>query len=162
MTPRPNEYAGIVSRGVAFMLDATASVLVATVGFQVAVAVLATVRITDSTLVGSGKLLGYALSVPLVFVAYCAGSWALIGRTLGMMLLGLRVVKADGQPAGVWRSVVRALGYWVSAILMLGFIWIVFDPRRQGFHDKLAGTVVVYDWPGRAARRAPARPMRTA
>lgn len=157
MKPGPDDYAGVISRGIAFTLDATAAVLVATVGFQVAVAVLATVRITDSTLVGTGKLLGYALTVPLVFVAYCAVSWALIGRTLGMMLLGLRVVKADGEPPGVWRSVVRALGYWVSAILMLGFIWIALDQRRQGFHDKLAGTVVVYDWPGRAATTRPAR-----
>lgn len=153
MKPGTGDYAGVISRGIAFTLDATTAVLTATVGFQVAVAVLATVHITDDTLVGSGKLLGYAVSVPLVFVAYCAGSWALLGRTPGMMLLGLRVVKINGDPPGVWRSVVRAFGYWVSAILMLGFLWIVVDERRQGFHDKLAGTVVVYDWPGRSVPR---------
>jgi hypothetical protein len=35
----------------------------------------------------------------------------------------------------------------ISGILFLGYLWILFDNRRQGFHDKLAGTYVVYSWP---------------
>jgi uncharacterized RDD family membrane protein YckC len=41
------------------------------------------------------------------------------------------------------QAVGRLLGYVVSSILYLGFIWILFDERRQGWHDKLAGTVVI-------------------
>ena len=66
------------------------------------------------------------------------------------------------------QPVVRVLGYIVSAILMLGFIWIAVDRRRQGFHDKLAGTFVVYDDTGTSmmghldARRAHAAQRRAA
>ena len=150
----PAQYAGVVSRGIAFVLDALVAVLVATVGFQLTIAVLSTVRVTSPSLSGSGKAFGLAATVPLVFAAYCAGSWALLGRTPGMMLLGLRVVRSDGSTPGIWRSIIRALSYWISAILMLGFAWIAVDRRRQGFHDKLARTFVVYDWPERMAGRA--------
>jgi uncharacterized RDD family membrane protein YckC len=52
--------------------------------------------------------------------------------------------------AGLWitvaRGIVRYLGYYVSAIpLLLGFVWVAFDERKQGLHDKLAGTFVVRD-----------------
>jgi uncharacterized RDD family membrane protein YckC len=43
------------------------------------------------------------------------------------------------------RSLVRVLAYSVSAILLLGFLWIAVDRRRQGFHDKIAHTFVIYD-----------------
>ena len=62
-----------------------------------------------------------------------------------MMLLGIRVVTVTGDPPGIGRSSIRAVGYWISAILMLGFAWIAVDERRQGFHDKLARTFVIYD-----------------
>ena len=42
---------------------------------------------------------------------------------------------------------IRLKAIAVSAILFLGYLWILFDNRRQGFHDKLAGTIVVYSWP---------------
>jgi uncharacterized RDD family membrane protein YckC len=149
MTPGQGECAGIVSRGIAFFLDGTVAVLVCTVGYELAVGVLATVGIGHGVLARTDGAYEYVIAIPVVFAAYCAGSWTLAGRTPGMALLGLRVIKGDGDPPGVRRSVVRALAYWVSAIFMLGFAWIAFDQRRQGFHDKIAGTYVVYDWPGR-------------
>src|SRR4051794_39792296 len=97
MKQGPGDYAGVVSRGVAFTIDAITAILVATVGFQVTIAVLAAVRVTDASFAGSGKALGYAMAVPVVFVVYCAASWALIGRTPGMMLMGVRVVTRDGS-----------------------------------------------------------------
>ena len=48
------------------------------------------------------------------------------------------------QKPGVMQSVVRYFAYIVSFMpLYLGFIWIYFDKRKQGFHDKIAGTVVI-------------------
>jgi uncharacterized RDD family membrane protein YckC len=142
----PEPYAGIVSRGIAFSVDAVIALVVATGGYQVAVAVLATIGVTTMWRGDGATALGYVLAVPVVFFFYCAGFWTLLGRTPGMMLLGVRVVTAGGTPPGARRSVIRALGYWVSAILLLGFVWIAVDRRSQGFHDKLAGTFVVYDW----------------
>jgi uncharacterized RDD family membrane protein YckC len=61
------------------------------------------------------------------------------------MMLGLRIADALSCAAlGRRQSVVRYLGYFVSTIpLFMGLVWVAFDPRKQGWHDKLAGTVVI-------------------
>jgi uncharacterized RDD family membrane protein YckC len=145
MKSGPGGYAGIVSRGAAFAFDGGVALLVCTVGFQFAIAILAVVGVTTFSEDEGWKALGYVLVLPVVFGLYCAGFWVLVGRTPGMMLLGIRVVTADGGRPGVRRSVIRAFGYWISAIALVGFAWIAVDERSQGFHDKLAGTYVVYD-----------------
>ena len=38
-------------------------------------------------------------------------------------------------------------GSWLLRILFPGYLWVLVDNRRQGFHDKLAGTFVIYSWP---------------
>jgi uncharacterized RDD family membrane protein YckC len=86
----------------------------------------------------------YGLS-QLFSIAYFVGFWTWRGQTPGMMLLGLRVAReSDGTSPGLARSILRYVGYLISgAVLFLGFIWIAFDSRKQGWHDKIAGTVVV-------------------
>lgn len=81
----------------------------------------------------------------LVSLAYFVGFWTWRGQTPGMMLLGLRVAReADGTNPGLVRSILRYAGYFLSWIaLFIGFIWVAFDSRKQGWHDKIAGTVVV-------------------
>jgi uncharacterized RDD family membrane protein YckC len=149
--PADPAYAGIVSRGLAFGIDALIAVGAATIGLQAALAALSVLDLTNGSSIGGAAAVSYVVTVPLVFVAYCAGLWALWGRTIGMVLLGIRVVTGDGGTPGVARSLVRAFGYWLSAILFLGFLWIGVDRRSQGFHDKLAGTFVVYDEPAPAS-----------
>jgi uncharacterized RDD family membrane protein YckC len=73
--------------------------------------------------------------------------------------MGLLVVKTSGSRLGLGGALVRWLGYWLSAILFLGFLWILVDGRRQGWHDKLARTLVVYSRPG-AAGVVAAQPIR--
>jgi uncharacterized RDD family membrane protein YckC len=68
------------------------------------------------------------------------------GQTPGKRLLGLRVLKLDtGKPATFWRMALRdTIGKWVSAaICYLGYIWMFLDANKQGWHDKIAGTIVV-------------------
>ena len=71
--------------------------------------------------------------------------WRRIQSTPGKLIFRARVVDADtGQPASLGRYVLRYVGYFLSAIpLGLGFIWVAFDKRKQGWHDKMANTVVV-------------------
>jgi uncharacterized RDD family membrane protein YckC len=145
MSVRLTHYAGVLSRGAAFVIDVTAVLIVCTVGFEFTRALFAAIRINFTSSDGGGAV-AYVAVLPVALALYCAGFWTLIGRTPGMMVLGLRVVTGDGGAPGLTRSLVRAFGYWVSAILLLGFAWIAIDRRRQGFHDKLAGTFVVYDW----------------
>jgi len=71
--------------------------------------------------------------------------WLYKQATPGKMLVHARVVDArTGNTLTTRQSVIRYLGYFVSTLpLCLGLIWVAFDPRKQGWHDKLAGTVVV-------------------
>jgi uncharacterized RDD family membrane protein YckC len=71
--------------------------------------------------------------------------WMYRQATPGKMAIGARVVDAvTGQAPSTRQLFIRYLGYYVSTIpLLLGLIWVAVDPRKQGWHDKLAGTVVV-------------------
>ena len=71
--------------------------------------------------------------------------WIYRQATPGKMAIGAKIVdeKTGGKPS-TGQLIGRYLGYYVSILpLMLGIIWVAFDPRKQGFHDKLAGTLVV-------------------
>lgn len=73
--------------------------------------------------------------------------WRFRGATPGKMLVKARIVTADGlrQPS-TGRLIGRFLAYLVSIIpAFLGFLWIAFDKRKQGWHDKLAGTAVIHE-----------------
>lgn len=87
------------------------------------------------------------LAVLLFIPGYFVLFWVLVGATPGMQILGLRVVRSNGQMLSWSRAIVRYIGYFLSAIiLLLGFLWVFIDGRRQGWHDKLADTLVVYQW----------------
>jgi uncharacterized RDD family membrane protein YckC len=83
----------------------------------------------------------------LLTICYDIGFWLLAGQTLGKRVIGVRILRSDGTRLHFGNALRREIGYVVSGILFLGFLWILFDNRRQGFHDKLAGTIVVYSWP---------------
>ena len=73
--------------------------------------------------------------------------WRYQGATPGKIAIAARIVDAQtgGSPRTA-RLVVRLFAYIVSALpLCLGFLWIAFDRRKQGWHDKIAGTVVIPD-----------------
>lgn len=75
---------------------------------------------------------------------YGAVLWKLRGATIGGIIFGLKVVRSDGNPSDWVTMFVRALACFFSLIVVgLGFFWIAFDPEKQAWHDKIAGTVVV-------------------
>jgi uncharacterized RDD family membrane protein YckC len=78
-----------------------------------------------------------------ISIAYFTYFHGIKGRTPGKMLLGLKVLSTDGTLIGFGIAFLRSVGYLVSSILYIGFIWAAFDRRKQGWHDKIAGTVVV-------------------
>ena len=80
--------------------------------------------------------------LPLVAVVLF---WVFRSATPGKILTKLSIVdaKTGGKPS-TGQFVIRYLGYYVSILpLFLGIIWVAFDKRKQGWHDKLAGTVVI-------------------
>lgn len=71
------------------------------------------------------------------------------GRTAGKRLLGIRVVRIDGDPITTWDAFSRFGGYAASVLTgLLGFAQLLWDPNRQALHDRIAGTVVVRDRAG--------------
>jgi uncharacterized RDD family membrane protein YckC len=81
----------------------------------------------------------------LLVLVYFVGLTYYKGATLGKMFFGLRVVGDKKQKLGVWQVVLReTVGKFVSGIVLgLGFVWILFDVKRQGWHDKIANTRVI-------------------
>lgn len=81
----------------------------------------------------------------VVSVGYFPWFWARDGQTPGMRMLGLQVVRdVDGGPISGMQALLRLVGYWVSgAVFYLGYVWILIDDRRRGWHDLIAGTVVI-------------------
>jgi len=73
------------------------------------------------------------------------GFWAWVQATPGKMAIHARIVDAQtGAEPTASQCIIRYLGYFVSILpLFLGVLWVAFDPRKQAWHDKLAGTVVV-------------------
>ena len=72
--------------------------------------------------------------------------WIYRSATPGKMILNIEIVDAKtGEKPSTGQFIGRYLGYYISMLpVFLGFLWVAFDKRKQGFHDKLAGTVVVY------------------
>ena len=66
------------------------------------------------------------------------------GQTPGKMIFGLKVVQSTGEQMTFGLAFLRWVGYVISAVVLyLGFVWIAIDANKQGWHDKIAGTVVI-------------------
>ena len=145
LEPRP---AGFISRFAAWFVDQ----LVLVVAFAVmgmTVQLVFTFSGQSVPALSGDKisgLLGTAWFAFVVSAIYMALFWYLFGSTLGQLLFGLRVVRADGsQFLSFPQVVVRVIGFYISmAVFFLGFLWILIDPGRRGWHDKLARTKVIY------------------
>jgi uncharacterized RDD family membrane protein YckC len=101
-----------------------------------------------STLYESGFFRYWAQNTTFQFgiMAFMAAlCWMIWSSTPGKMVMRLKVVdvKTEGKPS-ILQCILRAMGYFISGMFLgLGFFWIIFDKKRQSWHDKLADTVVV-------------------
>jgi uncharacterized RDD family membrane protein YckC len=134
-----HEYAGVVSRSAAYVVDAF---IVAFAGSSViaVLIVVATVAGTHTRDVAGAAASAYVFFLPVVMALYCAVFWLLAGRTPGMAVFGLRVTRTDGRPVRWLAAFVRAA---LLAFVPVIALWLLVDRRHQGLHDKVARTVVV-------------------
>lgn len=148
-------YAGFVSRLLAFALDiaflsvflALGSWLLTTIGQLLGFENLVTFIRGISPFTFTFGTATVGLAGALVIFGYILGFWIFNGQTLGMIIMGLRIVAKDGGRVTFWRAIFRLIGMAIAAFpLYLGFAWILVDNRRQGWQDKIGGTYVVYAW----------------
>lgn len=142
--PGTQTYAGLVTRGVAFIVDALI-INAITIVLVACGALVASVLFPDGNDGGLGAFLAGLGTWGVAGFVYFIAFWTLTGQTVGMRIMRLRVIDADGVRPGFKRSVVRLVGMLLAAIpFMAGYALILFDRRRQGLQDKLAGTFVTY------------------
>lgn len=138
----PPVYVGFVMRCVASLIDSALVVaIIVPLGWSQFESAFHPGR--PMSIHGDG-LLGFLVNwvlLPAAIVLF----WRFRGGTPGKMAIGAEIVDAAsfGPPSNV-QLVVRYLGYFVSTLAFgLGFLWIAWDARKQGWHDKLARTVVI-------------------
>ena len=138
----PVEYVGLVTRAIAFAVDAAIVNLVAILTSAVFALTFSVVGLPDElrdVAIAAGGVL-YVVWTFGYFVAF----WSTTGQTPGNRLLRIRVRPVSGARLRPRRALLRLLGLTLAALpLFLGFLLILVDDRRRGLHDVLARTVVV-------------------
>lgn len=147
---QPTERAGALTRLLAFGLD----LLIVNLAFSGLAAVAALIGSffagTDNGVSGVALALGTAAWIWLAGL-YMVVFWSLAGQTPGMRFFGIRL-GTEGRGLSLRRSLRRLVGLFLAAIPFgLGFLGIVFDERRRGWEDRLAGVDVLYEERGPAA-----------
>jgi uncharacterized RDD family membrane protein YckC len=143
------QYAGPISRLVAYAVDA----VLVTVSFGAAhwAVSYAVELVSDVNLDTEGSWWLVVAGSVWAFLYFWIGL-AVAGRTVGMLLTGVRVVTRRGAPLPPTAAFVRVLTLPLSFLLFgLGFIGIVIGRERRALHDVCAGSAVVYDWGDRPA-----------
>lgn len=131
------DYAGFWPRALALLID---WLIVVVIAMPVIVVAFGAEYLSLDPLRRAGDL-----AIALLLGALIVWFWRRFGATPGKLAVGIRIVDAQsGQPVRTGRLVLRLACYLVSALpFYLGFLWAAVDRRKQGWHDKIAGTVVV-------------------
>ena len=135
------EYAGFWSRVIASVID---SILILLLTSPILIGIYGMEYFQSEKIIAGAWdfLISWVLPAIAVIIF-----WIYHSATPGKMVIKAKIVDArTGEKASTAQLVGRYFAYFISIIpLMLGVIWVAFDKRKQGWHDKLAGTVVVMD-----------------
>ena len=130
-------YGGFWIRAVAYIIDA---IILGIIGGILSAPLAVDYNDLNSASVRASNGIDLVLSL-----VYFALLWTYMGASLGQRIFGLRVADANtGQPISLGKAALRWLGLVLSfAVCLIGVIWVAFDGRKQGWMDKIAGTVVL-------------------
>jgi uncharacterized RDD family membrane protein YckC len=159
---RAGAYAGLVTRTIAYIIDAAAIALVALVVGVAAALALSIFHL--SNVLQDAVTATLAVASLLWTVGYFVGFWSTTGQTPGSRAMRIRVIDARGAPAlKPRRALVRVAGLVLATIpLFAGFLMMLWDGRRRCLQDRLARTVVVHAPPQVRVVRRQATPDRRA
>jgi len=135
----PPEYVGFGPRFVVFIID---SIVLLPLLIGVIIANYRHLNGGLEMLLAGGDNPWINYGVPAAFTLLF---WLIKAATPGKLMLRMTIIDANtlGKPTP-WQLLARYLGYYVCILsLGLGFLWIIWDPRKQGWHDKMARTLVV-------------------
>lgn len=138
---KKNEYAGFWVRFAAFAIDFFVLILISIVA-AIIFAIFTKITKINYDMEVVSSFVGFFINAGYyVFMTYRYGA------TIGKKVLGIKVEGKDGQVLDIGTVIVREVaGKFISTMLMgIGYLWIIFNKRKQSFHDKFAGTVVVIE-----------------
>ena len=130
----PFDLADAVPRGISYLIDYLIFVMISVT--------LVNVMILTSYDVNVAMIIAFLyVLVAVAYFTYFFGN----GQTPGMMAMKIKLIGIDGTyPIGYGKGFLRLIGMIISSLpFNLGFIWILIDKNKQGWHDKIAGTYVV-------------------
>ncbi len=159
-----NQPAGFASRTVAMLIDIVAislsltiftyltSVVLTFFGLDIVLQEMESASVTVQNIMRFFVILSVGIVLSFANITYFVFLWSLDGKTIGMGLLGLRVisVRTQDEDVRVLQALIRYAGLWICAApFLLGFLWILAHDERKGWHDIMSKTQVVYDWEAR-------------
>ena len=166
------EYGGFWRRANAFIIDKFILFFLTLIVMIIGILILnlSFLTMTPTTLM-SPLFLSYYGTGFVLNIFYFTYFFGTTGQTPGKKIFGLKVIQKSGEPMTLGLGFLRWVGYLISGMVFyLGFIWIGFDSKKQGWHDKIAGTLVVRTRqlqfesagrPGHEAYSAPDEPLAT-
>ncbi|MGE0128848.1 MAG: RDD family protein [Blastocatellales bacterium] len=136
--------AGLGLRCSAFLLDYILTLLIPAVTLVLAVYIKR--RWMASSAANVVVVIGYLVTAAVIFFNY-VHFYVQRGQSFGKRFIGIRVVRTDGEPITHQTAVLRHIvGYPLSILFFgMGMLWMLWDGRQQGWHDKLVKTIVVKD-----------------
>lgn len=140
-TASPRGYAGIVTRTIAFAIDAAVIDAVAAVVGATVLLILSVLAVDHQARTVLAAIGGVAFVI--WWVAYFVTFWTATGQTPGNRVMRIRVVRDDGTRRRPRHALLRLIGMVVGLPLLWGYVPILFNDRRRALHDAMAGTVVV-------------------
>lgn len=140
--------ASFLQRFLAFVIDA---ILISVVGGGLALLFGGVSGVALNTNSGPGNaiagLMGFTLNaiIFLLEFLYFGYFWSTTGQSLGMKVMGIRVISnKSGNLPFVMAGLRGSVGYWLSGLLCgLGFIWAAFDSKQEAWHDKIFSSAVM-------------------
>ena len=141
-----NRYAGFFIRLLAYSIDNIILAVISVILFAAACLMLGSFSLLED----DPLQILYSLYVPFIVFSsiiemfYFTYFHAVTGQTVGKWICGIKVVGEDGNNLGFKKAFIRFLGYLLSRFAVyIGFVWIAFDNKKQGWHDKIAKSIVV-------------------
>ncbi len=136
------DLAGVGQRLASYLVDAVVLSVI-----YIALIFLSGVSIEEEAVAG-GDVSTTFTAVYILMAAIAIGYFTYFfgkGQTPGMKLVEIKLIRTDRvEPVGYKKGFFRWIGMEISGmVLFLGYIWILIDKKRQGWHDKIAGTYVV-------------------